>query len=327
MELGATFRKTREEQGKTLEDVQEYTKVRKEFLDALEKEDFHYLPPRVYTIGFIKKYASYLNIDAAPLISLVPNDADSEPTLEPLATVGDVPRPWATWLATGVVVFILVAILGVRIVQGTDSSNRSQGVVVAQIPNAPTTQSGDSSGDVSNPAGISGQPTPTPGPARTPTPAVRPSLTPQPTSESKLMVPPLTGVQMEMARSRLQSLGLAMNVEEVWSDSAPVGVLLGQKPAAGQEISRGELVLVLVSKGPDDKITVPNVIGMPEKQAQGILAQAGLVNSPWVNYQGQEQVPPSVLSSVCGGCVLSTTPSPGQVVDKGTTISMAVRRE
>jgi len=324
VELGPTLRKAREEQGRTLEEVQEYTKIRKEFLNALENENFGSLPPRVYTIGFIKKYASYLSIDPAPLISLLPDNRDTEPTLEPLATVGEAPRPWATWIVTGVIVFVLVAILAVRISQGIDSSSASQGIVVAQIPTAERAQSGDSS----SPDVAAGQPIPTSTPAaRTPTPAARPSLTPQPTSDPKLTVPALTGAQMELARSRLQSLGLTMNVEEVWSDSAPVGVLLDQKPPAGQQVSRGEFVLVLVSKGPNDKITVPNVIGMPEQQAQAVLTQARLANSPWVNYQGQEQVPQSVLSSVCGGCVLSTTPAPGQVVERGAIISMAVRRE
>ena len=329
MGLGATLRKAREDQGRTLEEVQESTKVRKGFLDALENEDFASLPPRIYAIGFIRKYANYLNIDPTPLVALLPDDKDINPTLEPLAVVGEAPRPWATWIITALIMFILIVILGVKMSQVTTSSAKSyQGVVVAEIPTSVIAQSGDTY----NSSGlVFGQATPTATPAPISTPALKPSPAPtsqpKPRVEPQLTVPSLTGAQEETARALLQSMGLVMNVEEAWSDSTPAGVLLDQKPSPGQEITKGEFVFVLVSKGPNSRIGVPNVVGMPEKQAQQVLAQAKLANSPWVNYQGLEQVSPGVLSSVCIGCVLSITPGPGQLVEKGTTVSMAVRRE
>ncbi|MSQ15401.1 MAG: PASTA domain-containing protein [Dehalococcoidia bacterium] len=307
----------REEQGRTLEEVQESTKVRKSFLDALEREDFASLPPRIYAIGIIRKYAKYLDTDPGPLVALLPDDKDINPTLVPLPTVGGAPRPWGTRIITGLIIFILIGILGARMSQVSDSSAKSyQGVVVAEIPTAVAARPGDTA--KSNGLAVI-LPTSTPFPTATPAP--------KPSPAPKLRVPSLTGAQEETARTRLQSMGLVMNVEEAWSDSSPAGVLLDQKPSPGQELAKGEFVFVVVSKGPDTRIGVPNVIGMPEKQAQQVLAQAKLINSPWANYQGLEQIPASVLSSVCIGCVLSITPGPGQLVEKGATISMAVRRE
>jgi len=76
-----------------------------------------------------------------------------------------------------------------------------------------------------------------------------------------------------------------------------------------------------------NQIVVPNVVGLQEKQGQTVLSQAGLSNSPFVNYQGISQVPVSILNTVCQGCVLSTTPGAGQVVPRGTVVHMAVRKE
>ncbi len=51
------------EQGLTLEQIVRATKIRKEFLIAIEDGRYHDLPSESYALGFIKNYASYLGID------------------------------------------------------------------------------------------------------------------------------------------------------------------------------------------------------------------------------------------------------------------------
>ncbi|MBC7075978.1 MAG: helix-turn-helix domain-containing protein [Syntrophomonadaceae bacterium] len=63
MDFGETFQKKREEQGYSLEAVEEETKIRKFYLEAIEKENFECLPPRVYATGFVKKYARFIGLD------------------------------------------------------------------------------------------------------------------------------------------------------------------------------------------------------------------------------------------------------------------------
>ena len=75
------------------------------------------------------------------------------------------------------------------------------------------------------------------------------------------------------------------------------------------------------------KVPVPNVVGLPEEKAQRTILDAGLRNSPYVNYQGREALPEDVLKKLCPGCVLSTTPAPGEMVELGTEIRMAVRKD
>jgi cytoskeletal protein RodZ len=63
MRWGEKLKEAREKYGYTIDDVEEETKIRKLYLEALENEDFDLLPPRIYSVGFVKRYARLLNLD------------------------------------------------------------------------------------------------------------------------------------------------------------------------------------------------------------------------------------------------------------------------
>lgn len=65
--FGARLREARENQGFTLEAVEAETKIRKIYLSAMEEENFAILPPKVYALGFVKRYANFLKLDADAL--------------------------------------------------------------------------------------------------------------------------------------------------------------------------------------------------------------------------------------------------------------------
>jgi cytoskeletal protein RodZ len=60
----------RESKGLTLEQAAEDTRIREKFLAALETGDHHALPGAVYTKGFLRNYAEYLDLDSADLVAL-----------------------------------------------------------------------------------------------------------------------------------------------------------------------------------------------------------------------------------------------------------------
>ncbi|CFX75968.1 Domain of unknown function DUF4115 [Syntrophomonas zehnderi OL-4] len=66
-EFGKKLREAREQQGFSIEDVEEETKIRKLYIKALEDEEFSVLPPLVYANGFVKSYASFLNLNPEEL--------------------------------------------------------------------------------------------------------------------------------------------------------------------------------------------------------------------------------------------------------------------
>jgi len=67
-ELGARLREARESQGLSLQQVEEVTRIRLAFLEALEEERFDDLPGDVYAMGFIRNYAQFLNLDPQELV-------------------------------------------------------------------------------------------------------------------------------------------------------------------------------------------------------------------------------------------------------------------
>lgn len=67
--VGQIFLQKRKEKKLSLDDVEKSTKIRRKFLDAIERDAFSELPSQAYTKGFIKNYASFLGYDAAVLLA------------------------------------------------------------------------------------------------------------------------------------------------------------------------------------------------------------------------------------------------------------------
>ncbi|MCH8871222.1 helix-turn-helix domain-containing protein, partial [candidate division KSB1 bacterium] len=65
--IGNILKENRKEQGKTLEEINEQTRITFEHLKLLEKNDFTFLP-ETYVKSFIKNYALTLGLDADDLV-------------------------------------------------------------------------------------------------------------------------------------------------------------------------------------------------------------------------------------------------------------------
>jgi cytoskeletal protein RodZ len=69
-DLGALLRKAREQRGYTLDDIQEATKIRKRYLEAIENGDYKVLPGSFYVRAFVKNYAEMVGLDAEEVLRL-----------------------------------------------------------------------------------------------------------------------------------------------------------------------------------------------------------------------------------------------------------------
>lgn len=69
-ELGDLLRRSREELGLTLDDVQTITCIQRRYLEALEQERFEELPDHVVGRGFLRSYASVLKLDPEVLVGI-----------------------------------------------------------------------------------------------------------------------------------------------------------------------------------------------------------------------------------------------------------------
>ena len=67
--IGQELREERERKAKQLNDVWREINIRPNFLTAIEEGRFEDLPRRAFTIGYVGRYARYLELDAENLRS------------------------------------------------------------------------------------------------------------------------------------------------------------------------------------------------------------------------------------------------------------------
>jgi transcriptional regulator with XRE-family HTH domain len=61
--IGKYLREEREFRNLSLEEVSNFTRIRKQFLNAIEEDRYELLPPAIYVKGYLTAYARYLGLD------------------------------------------------------------------------------------------------------------------------------------------------------------------------------------------------------------------------------------------------------------------------
>jgi len=73
-EIGDYLKNKRLELGISLENAEQYLKIRKKYLIAIEEGDESVLPGKTYFVGYLRNYASYLGVDQKYINQLLQND-------------------------------------------------------------------------------------------------------------------------------------------------------------------------------------------------------------------------------------------------------------
>lgn len=81
-DLGGLLKKAREQRGLTLDDVQDATKIRKRYLEAIESGDYKVLPGSFYVRAFVKTYAETVGLDAEEVLRLYHRELPQPPSAE-----------------------------------------------------------------------------------------------------------------------------------------------------------------------------------------------------------------------------------------------------
>ncbi len=136
-------------------------------------------------------------------------------------------------------------------------------------------------------------------------------------SAEGVKVPAATGKSQEEATSILEKEGFVVNVTEGYDHTVQDGYVISQSPEAGTTAPQGSSVTIRVSRGAEEnKVRVPNFVGMEEMDATVTLTELGL--SPGnVSYVSNEDA--SLTGKVC-----YQSYSVGSYVDKGTTVDIAI---
>lgn len=70
--VGRSLKNVREERNLSLDEISRATKIKKEFLIAIEEDRYDALPGAVFTRGFIRAYGDFLGLDGRSLALKVP---------------------------------------------------------------------------------------------------------------------------------------------------------------------------------------------------------------------------------------------------------------
>src|SRR5262245_26216857 len=124
--VGPALRKVREGRGVTLEEAARDTRVRREFLEAIEAEDFDHLLGDVHVRGCLRTYATYLRLSPDKVVAVYEAEHPTEeepaintppPRTEPVLGARrrrDDHRLWSLITATVLVVAAAFGILSAR---------------------------------------------------------------------------------------------------------------------------------------------------------------------------------------------------------------------
>lgn len=86
-DLGALLRNAREKRGYSLDDIQDLTKIRKRYLEAIEEGNYKVLPGSFYVRAFVKNYSETVGLDAEEVLRLYHKEIPSavpEQVAEPI---------------------------------------------------------------------------------------------------------------------------------------------------------------------------------------------------------------------------------------------------
>lgn len=78
IKAGQKLQEERLRKGLTIEEVAKATKIRTEFLSAIENGDYQKIPPGVYTMGFIRNYTDFLGLPTREILALFRREYDQD---------------------------------------------------------------------------------------------------------------------------------------------------------------------------------------------------------------------------------------------------------
>lgn len=126
----------------------------------------------------------------------------------------------------------------------------------------------------------------------------------------------LAGKDPAKAQKALEALTLNVaGTKQVYDDKVKLGRVVRTNPAGGEKVKRATDVTLYISKGPAP-VTIPAIAGQDVKKVKAQLTKLGLKND----------VVEEIFDASPLGSVISSNPSPGTTVPRGTTVKLTVSK-
>lgn len=136
-------------------------------------------------------------------------------------------------------------------------------------------------------------------------------------TDGQLPVPSVEGLLEADATATLQKSGFTVVKSEGYSETVDKGKVISQKPAGSSTADRGAEISIVISQGSniDNKILMPDVIGLDPMDAISILTESGLLVGQQTDMNDEN---PDLIGRVCyASYTVGAAVEPGTVIDIG----------
>lgn len=233
--IGSALREARIRRGRSIGQAHQATRIGREYLEALEAENWGALPAAPFARGFLSSYAEYLGLDSGqllerfPLAPTAPGEGLEPPPSAPRTdqeALAQTPNErierrkqnWGAWIVAAIVV-LTVVVGAVAVVSLRDP------VIAPEEPRVVPGLNQNTDIRAEAVAVIS-----------------RPEISPDP-------LPDLLQYTAREAINYVQNTGAPFVVFTVYDDT-PAGTVIEQAPAPGEQIASDGAVTLVISRGP-----------------------------------------------------------------------------
>ena len=135
-------------------------------------------------------------------------------------------------------------------------------------------------------------------------------------STEDIVVPDVTGKQVEIAKATLENKKLDVSIKEIESSEVPIGEVISQTPSGGAVVKAHRMIHLTVSKGDSgSEVLMPNLTGLSLDDAEKILKEIGLTVGN-ITYAESD--------TYDNGKVIDQSPKSPDKVAKGTKVNLTV---
>lgn len=138
-------------------------------------------------------------------------------------------------------------------------------------------------------------------------------------STEDIVVPDVTGKQVEIAKKTLQDKKLDVSIKEIESSEVPIGEVISQTPSGGAVVKAHRTIHLTVSKGDSGaEVLMPNLTGLSLEDAEKMIKEIGLTVGD-VTYKESDTYE--------NGKVMEQSPKSPKKVAKGTKVNLVVSKK
>lgn len=132
-------------------------------------------------------------------------------------------------------------------------------------------------------------------------------------------VPEVRGLTLEEARRTVVKNRMRFTViDSVYTSFVPRGCIAEQMPLPGHRVKKGRMIKVTINAFNPEMVAVPDLVGLPRRQALSLIETAGLVPGQ-LNY-----VPDLTVDFVLKQTIHGREMTPGDSVQKGMVIDLVL---